>query len=149
MRHSSLQNCRDLPRSPGGSGLPHPARLHCPPSPAGTLPFAGITAVVRSFLVWPLFMLLTCPLASCPETSHPLFVSTHVTNSWIAARPPRRSPRYRPRRPADWPVLVRSGHLLGHIREKWPGHLRPDSGGGGVRRFAHEPHPIIIISLSK
>jgi hypothetical protein len=35
---------------------------------------------VRSPLVWPLFM-LTCPLASRPETGHPLFVSTRVANS--------------------------------------------------------------------
>jgi hypothetical protein len=38
---------------------------------------------VKSCLVWPLFMPLTCPLASCPETGHPLFVSTHVANSWV------------------------------------------------------------------
>jgi hypothetical protein len=63
---------------------------------------------VRSPLVWPLVMLLTCPLPSCPETGHPLFVSTHVANSWARALPARRSsPRYRPRRPADWPALVR------------------------------------------
>ena len=29
-----------------------------------------------------ILMLLTCPLASCPETGPPLFVSTHVANSW-------------------------------------------------------------------
>jgi hypothetical protein len=32
-----------------------------------------------------------------------------------------------PRRPADWPPLLRPGHLLGHIRQKWPGRLRPDT----------------------
>jgi hypothetical protein len=39
---------------------------------------------VRSPLVWPLLMLLTRPLASCPETGHLSFVSTHVANSWVA-----------------------------------------------------------------
>ena len=29
-------------------------------------------------------MLLTCPLATCPETGQPLFVSTDVANSWTA-----------------------------------------------------------------
>jgi hypothetical protein len=33
-------------------------------------------------LVWPLLMLLTCALASCRETGHLSFVSTHVANSW-------------------------------------------------------------------
>ena len=34
-----------------------------------------------------------------------------------------------PRRPAAWPVLVIPGRLLGHIREKWPAYLRPDTPG--------------------
>src|SRR5229473_7540361 len=57
MRQSSPQNWRDLPRSPGGSGLPHPGRLQRPgpppgvtppslPSPAGIPAPAGIAAVV-------------------------------------------------------------------------------------------------------
>jgi len=32
-----------------------------------------------------MFMPLTCPLASCPETGHPLFFSAHVANSWVAS----------------------------------------------------------------
>jgi hypothetical protein len=39
---------------------------------------------VRSHLVWPLFMIVTWPLANCPDTGRPLFVSTRVANSWAA-----------------------------------------------------------------
>lgn len=46
--------------------------------------FSSVRELVRSLLVWLLFMVLTCPLASCPETGHSLFVSTRVANSRVA-----------------------------------------------------------------
>jgi hypothetical protein len=46
------------------------------------------TVIVGSPSTWPLFMLLTCLLASYPETGHPLLVSTHVAG-WRPCRPGR------------------------------------------------------------
>jgi hypothetical protein len=81
----------------------------CTPAAAGS---------VRSPSVWPVFMLLTCLSATCPETAVRLLVSTQVANSRAAGTTTCRSPRYRLRRPADWPVLVRSGHRLSRIHKK-------------------------------
>src|SRR5712664_2541250 len=80
MRHWSLQNCRDLPRSPGGSGLPHPARLQHPPSPAGTLP-------VSSRPIWRGWGPLTCgaPLADGVVIAHGLSFDVAVFGNRASA----------------------------------------------------------------
>jgi hypothetical protein len=157
-------------------------------------------------------MLLTCALASCRETGHLSFVSTHVANSWaagatttpvaeVSAVPtcglassvtPSRS--WRPIYSLTWEfapfsqfmlarfpdfvggfgvplsgnctstepfmiirqlnlgnviyrwesqVLMRTGHLLGHIPEKWPDHLRPDSAARRHSRGRRPPRSVI------
>jgi hypothetical protein len=65
---------------------------------------------VRSPLVWPLIMLLTCPLASCPETGRPLFVSTDVANSWAACTTTTSA--------VEVPAAPTCG--LARSRENWP-----------------------------
>jgi hypothetical protein len=76
-------------------------------------------AVVRSPSVWPLFTLLTCLLASRPETGQRLFVSTHVAYSWAAgttitsAEEVPTVPRVRRSRCRDAPL---PGILYGEVR---------------------------------
>ena len=66
--------------------------------------------LVGSPLVWPLFMLLTCPLASCPEKGQSLFVSTDVANSWAACTTTMSA--------AEVPAASTCG--LARSRENWP-----------------------------
>ena len=74
---------------------------------------------VKSCLVWPLFMPLTCPLASCPETDHPLFVSTHVANSWTAGAAERSGPPTAPQQCAIRPP--RRSHRSASTARTHPG----------------------------